>query len=96
MRTTYLKLTNGGFSSLLNRKFIGNNEKDTTGRNTDDTDWTDFHGSVCIRVIRVIRAIRTIRVLRRIAVFFLYQGAKVLLLRFAFFARAVAMFILFP
>ncbi|NJD76258.1 MAG: hypothetical protein FIB08_04075 [Candidatus Methanoperedens sp.] len=27
--------------SAMNWKFIGNNEKDTTGRNTDDADWTD-------------------------------------------------------
>ncbi|NJD76139.1 MAG: hypothetical protein FIB08_03440 [Candidatus Methanoperedens sp.] len=80
--------------SAMNWKFIGNNEKDTTGRNTDDTDWTDFHGSVCIRVIR------TIRVLRHIVILFSYQRAKfakILPLSFAFSANfAVCTFSFFP
>ncbi len=80
--------------SVMNRKFIS--KRDTSRRNTDNTDWTDFHGyeSVCIRVIREIR------VLRHTAVSHSHQHAKfanILLPLFAFFANfAVSMHILFP
>jgi hypothetical protein len=46
----------------VSRRGESNNKKTAEGaKNTDDTDWTDFHGFIVVSVrIRVIRAIRVL------------------------------------